>query len=655
MPAVNDERLLRVRCDARLLFVIFAVFPALVISGSLKMLKTIRVTFQKPRLSPRPIFLSAAEDFLAVVEVRKTYVDFEVVNNSDDSGLPPQLLMPIRVDNDPQTILLWLSEDVNYRQVNVDLVKAACRTRLHLSDGECQRLLTSADIFVNRALNHTSQTSSIKICLRVNREGVVGTGSSTLVSSLCAFESEDGLVHFAISLPTGTFQMLAQTESYDEGLMENYVITLRSSTYWLVVLPSSRELPCPAAVEIMAPNVHSTLFLKIDGDESLLTFHTACITFHPGSSSRKRLKHGFACMKVDGTQDIICRPCGEDPFLMPGHFYEGNGIVRLFAWWAPSLEVNEAIMACAFVHTKWTYSLLVRKDLPGSELHEDIGIITAASSAYFVQLKTLVGSIHMWEPMGTPIRIYDLGLDADQKAIIGTWKGCEIRAISDSIAPHYKHKDWLRTYAFKGVIIEDALEDFPAVLYIDAGLVLLRPMDIVRSTLYQYGYFLLPDHSNAFPWPNHSFHHPETLRRTGCVGPEKIEAATITTPCLGGIQGYRRGHWFHKHILIPLSSCSVDPDCIAPVGSNRSNHLQDQTVLNSVLCARGIHACSMGNRLLRTNGLYGARIFVRSDDIHSNSYTPFLFRRYDAGAKDFCDHGIVYKVPRIIPSTVLQV
>ena len=172
MPAVNDERLLRVRCDARLLFVIFAVFPALVISGSLKMLKTIRVTFQKPRLSPRPIFLSAAEDFLAVVEVRKTYVDFEVVNNSDDSGLPPQLLMPIRVDNDPQTILLWLSEDVNYRQVNVDLVKAACRTRLHLSDGECQRLLTSADIFVNRALNHTSQTSSIKICLRVNREYV---------------------------------------------------------------------------------------------------------------------------------------------------------------------------------------------------------------------------------------------------------------------------------------------------------------------------------------------------------------------------------------------------------------------------------------------------------------------------------------------------
>ena len=190
-----------VRCFARLLLVIFAITPTLVISGSLKMLKTIRVTFQRPRLSPRPIFLSATEDLLAVVEVRKTYVDFEVVNNRVDSGLPPQLLMPIRVDNEPQTILLWLSEDVKYRSVNVGLVEAACRTRLHLSDGQCQRLLTSADIFVNRALNHTSQTSSIKICVRVNREGAVGTGTSTAVSSLCAFESEDGLVRFAISLP----------------------------------------------------------------------------------------------------------------------------------------------------------------------------------------------------------------------------------------------------------------------------------------------------------------------------------------------------------------------------------------------------------------------------------------------------------------------
>ena len=129
MPAVNPERLLYVRC-ARLLLVVFAIFPPLVISGSLKMLKTIRVTFQRPRLSPRPIFLSSAEDFLAVVEVRKTYVDFEVVNNSVDSnksGLPPQLLMPIRVDNEPRTILLWLSEDVKYRSLNAGLVQAACR------------------------------------------------------------------------------------------------------------------------------------------------------------------------------------------------------------------------------------------------------------------------------------------------------------------------------------------------------------------------------------------------------------------------------------------------------------------------------------------------------------------------------------------------
>ena len=122
----------------------------------------------------------------------------------------------------------------------------------------------------------------------------------------------------------------------------------------------------------------------------------------------------------------------------------------------------------------------------------------------------MVGSIHVWEP-SLSIYIYDLGLSTDEKSKILKWRNCHIRSLKNLTTRVPEHVYDVSTYAFKILIIQDMLLQFANVLYIDAGIVLLRPLDIVREQLQRNGYFFLPQTSDAFPWPDRKYHHPNTL------------------------------------------------------------------------------------------------------------------------------------------------
>ena len=76
-----------VNAAAAVLLLLVAEFLSSVNGEVLTMLKTVRVTFERPRLSPRPIFVHSGNDFYATVEIRKTYVQFEV-ESSDETALP---------------------------------------------------------------------------------------------------------------------------------------------------------------------------------------------------------------------------------------------------------------------------------------------------------------------------------------------------------------------------------------------------------------------------------------------------------------------------------------------------------------------------------------------------------------------------------------
>jgi len=109
----------------------------------------------------------------------------------------------------------------------------------------------------------------------------------------------------------------------------------------------------------------------------------------------------------------------------------------------------------------------------------DVVLVTGASQLYYDQgrLQNLIGSIHFWEP-STKIEFYNLGLNKETLADIRTWKNVVVREmLLEGLPPHVG--DWGK-YAFKPVVMEDALQRHEAIFWVDANAELRKPMDEIR-------------------------------------------------------------------------------------------------------------------------------------------------------------------------------
>ena len=178
-------------------------------------------------------------------------------------------------------------------------------------------------------------------------------------------------------------------------------------------------------------------------------------------------------------------------------------MLRLTFWWSKNgLNVSENVFnECNTIQTQ-AGSVLVclqrcrafEKSSSSESMTANIKIVTGANSGYFKQLKNLVGSIHVWEP-SLSMYIYDLGLSTEEKSKISKWKNCHIRSLTTRVPEHVYD---ISTYAFKIFIIQDMLLQFANILYIDSGIVLLRPLDIVSEQLHRNGYFFLPPDLRCF-------------------------------------------------------------------------------------------------------------------------------------------------------------
>ncbi len=209
-------------------------------------------------------------------------------------------------------------------------------------------------------------------------------------------------------------------------------------------------------------------------------------------------------------------------------------------------------------------------------------LITAASERYVRRrmLDNLVGSLHFWEPSST-IVVYDLGFSPESRSKVLRWRDVELRDLAPAVSrvlnvtpPHTLEPS---SYAFKALVIQDALLTARSVLWIDANCELRRPLDEVFYHLQDKGHFLV---EHPYRFPTTQFHHPDAVSRLGCAVEDFSRQHCATT-----FVGVVRGSWFATEVLSRLVACMRDPTCVNPVGSSRENHRQEQTALNSILCA----------------------------------------------------------------------
>jgi hypothetical protein len=114
---------------------------------------------------------------------------------------------------------------------------------------------------------------------------------------------------------------------------------------------------------------------------------------------------------------------------------------------------------------------------------EDRLILTAASSAFGPSVLALLGSLNLNWPGHPPVRVYDIGLDKATLRILEN-HGIDVARVPE-FCPHWrKHFTW-KIWAWN---------DAPArsFLWLDAGLVVLKPMDEVFEAIERMGYFVVP-------------------------------------------------------------------------------------------------------------------------------------------------------------------
>ncbi|XP_013421926.1 uncharacterized protein LOC106181925 [Lingula anatina] len=207
-------------------------------------------------------------------------------------------------------------------------------------------------------------------------------------------------------------------------------------------------------------------------------------------------------------------------------------------------------------------------------------LVTGSDNVYFDGLVNLVGSVHYWESRRN-IVVYNLGLSETQIQRVKSW--CRTKLVNFHLdSPRYpEHVSYLKKFAWKSVVLKDAVDRFGKILWIDAGCDVRGPMSKIDDFLKQDGHFFVQGqdvdmtrltHFNMFRYFN------ETMSKFK----GKYSFA-------GGISGWVKGSKAYRRILPRWIQCSMDVTCISPLGAGLANHRYDQSALSVIAYTSGVN------------------------------------------------------------------
>jgi len=200
-------------------------------------------------------------------------------------------------------------------------------------------------------------------------------------------------------------------------------------------------------------------------------------------------------------------------------------------------------------------------------------LVTGASSNHFACLRNLLFTISAFEPRA-PLIVYDLGLSARESAQLRR-RRCDLRRFPfENHPPHLDIRVARGQYAWKPVIIADTLRECGgSVLWLDAGNLLVAPLTRIRKVLRRHGLYCPLSGGDIRDWT-----HPGTLKYL------KASRALLSKPNRNAAcVGFNARHPEIPELAERWKACALDKRCIAPRGSDRSNHRQDQAVLSVLL------------------------------------------------------------------------
>ena len=171
------------------------------------------------------------------------------------------------------------------------------------------------------------------------------------------------------------------------------------------------------------------------------------------------------------------------------------------------------------------------------------------------------------------VRAYDLGLHPYEREELERKFSRYLLPKFDYAAhpPHVNISKGVGQYAWKPIIVwQTLLETAGPVCWMDAGNVLTERLDTIRGMLRRRGFFSVTSRGMLTEWT-----HPAMLAYFGLTADSAAGKRNLSGACVAfhprSLEALRLARRWRNGALIKK--------CIAPPGSNRSNHRQDQSLL----------------------------------------------------------------------------
>jgi len=204
-------------------------------------------------------------------------------------------------------------------------------------------------------------------------------------------------------------------------------------------------------------------------------------------------------------------------------------------------------------------------------------IVTGSDSSHFKSLYQLLESLNVYEK-NTKTIIFDLGITTKERDIIKKYfPNTELRKFDYAqYPPYFNIKLNAGEYAWKPVIINNILNEFKtSVCWLDGGNKVIKPLISVRKIIELYGFYSPFSKGIISDWT-----HPKTLECLGVSNNKKIlKQRNLNGACVSANYNDVNA----RSVIQKWSDCAKTKDCIAPEGSSRKNHRQDQAVLSTLV------------------------------------------------------------------------
>ena len=197
-------------------------------------------------------------------------------------------------------------------------------------------------------------------------------------------------------------------------------------------------------------------------------------------------------------------------------------------------------------------------------------IVTGASSNHFHCLQNLLLTIQHFCP-DMAVVVYDLGLSGTEVLEIEKCRVAVRRFDFESYPPWFDITVNSGEYAWKPIIVHEVLETFGGlVLWLDAGDLVTQRLTEFWFRLSRFGILTPLSAGDLRQWT-----HPKTLQYMN------VPAGDLDKPNRNAaLVGLNADHFWARELCLVWRNAAFCRECIAPAGSSRENHRQDQAVLS---------------------------------------------------------------------------